>query len=434
MPKRKRRLRVLLPIVVFFAIAGTYALYVKPDQPVQQTAIAVERTPPPPPEPTFDVFGIEEGVYETAERTVQRNDTFAGILSEFAVPYDRVLQLVDAAGDIFDVRRIRAGNQLHVYHEEDEARLIVYQQDPIRYVVFDLQGEEPVVEAGERPVEIVERTVGGVITNSLYQSLINGGANPELAVRMSEVYAWAIDFYRIQRNDRFHVVFEERQIDGETVGIERIIAARFNHFGRDYNAFYFEQDGVGDFFDEEGNSLRKAFLRAPLEYTRISSRYNLRRVHPVTGGVRPHLGTDYAAPTGTPIRSVGDGVVTEARFTRGNGNYVKVRHNTTYETQYLHMSRFAQGIRPGTRVKQGQVIGYVGQTGLATGPHLCFRFWKNGRQVDPHAQQMPSADPVAAARRTEFDRLRDALVAQMDSAGDTVFASAGETRTAGYFL
>jgi murein DD-endopeptidase MepM/ murein hydrolase activator NlpD len=431
MPHRKRRTRVLLPIVVFFAIAGTYALYLKPGQPVQQTAVHVER-PAPAPEPSFDAFGIEEGVFDTAERTVRRNDTFAGILGEFDVPYERIMQLVDAAGEVFDVRRIRAGNQLHIYREDDETRYVVYQQDPIRYVVFDLQ-DEPVVEAGERPVELVERTVSGVITNSLYQSLINEGADPELAVRMSEVYAWSIDFYRIQRNDRFQVIFEERQIDGESVGVGRIIAARFNHFGQDYNAFYYEQDALGDFFDEEGNSLRKAFLRAPLEYTRISSRYNLRRVHPVTGGVRAHLGTDYAAPTGTPIRSVGDGVVTEARFTRGNGNYVKVRHNSTYETQYLHMSRFAQGMRPGTRVKQGQVIGYVGQTGLATGPHLCFRFWKNGRQVDPYAQQLPSANPITDDHRQAFDRLRDRLVAQLDSTDETILASAA-SRTAGYLL
>lgn len=433
MPLRKRRARVLLPIVVFFAIAGTYALYLKPDQPVQQTAITAEAKPAVKAEPTVDEYGIQEGLFVTTERTVRRNETFAGILGEFGIPYDRIMQLVDVAGDRFDVRRIRAGDDMRVYTNEDEARYIVYRQDPIRYVVFDLD-DQPVVEAGERPVEVVERTVSGVITNSLYQSLINEGANPELAVRMSEVYAWSIDFYRIQRNDRFQVIFEERQIDGEPVGVGRIVAARFNHFGKDYNAFFFENDELGDFFDEEGNSLRKAFLRAPLEYTRISSRYNLRRVHPVTGGVRPHLGTDYAAPTGTPIRSVGDGVVTEARFTRGNGNYVKVRHNSTYETQYLHMSRFAQGMRPGTRVKQGQVIGYVGQTGLATGPHLCFRFWKNGRQVDPHAQQMPSADPVAKEKRPDFDQLRDRLIAQLDSVDETVFASNENGRTSGYLL
>jgi murein DD-endopeptidase MepM/ murein hydrolase activator NlpD len=431
MPPRKRRARVLLPIVLFFAAAGIYALYIKPDQPVQQAAITVEPKAPEIVEPEFDEYGIEDGQFDIAERTVRRNDTFAGILGEFGVPYDQVMRLVDAAEDVFDVRRIRAGNVFRIYQDEDSTRRLVYRQDPINYVVFDLDNIE--VESGSRPVEIVERTVSGVVTNSLYQSLISEGANPELAVRLSQVYAWSIDFYRIQRNDRFQVIFEERQIDGEAIGVGRIIAARFNHFGKDHNAFYFEHDGHGDFYDEKGESLRRAFLRAPLEYTRISSRYNLRRVHPVTGGVRPHLGTDYAAPTGTPIRTVGDGVVTEARFTRGNGNYVKVRHNSTYETQYLHMSRFARGIRPGTRVTQGQVIGYVGQTGLATGPHLCFRFWKNGRQVDPLSQQMPSADPISPELIAEFNQVRDVLVARLDSQDGVIFASNGAS-TSGFQL
>lgn len=422
MPLRTKRLRLLAPLLLFLLAAGAYTRFFQPEQPLQQTALpaAVEAEP----EIIYDEFGIEDGLYDVAERQVRRNETFAGILGEFDIPYERVLQLVDASQDVFDVRRIRAGQDFRVYRDGNRARYLVYRQDAIRYVVFDLD-REPRAEAGERDVEVVERSVEGVITNSLYQSLIDGGASPEVAVRLSEVYAWTIDFYRIQKNDKFEVLYEERQIDGETVGVGKILAARFNHFGADYNAFYYEQEeeALGDYYDEQGNSLRKAFLRAPLKYTRISSRYTKRRFHPVQKRYKPHLGTDYAAPTGTPIHAVGDGVVTEASYTRGNGNYVKIRHNGTYTTQYLHMSRRAKGMAPGKRVKQGDVIGYVGSTGLATGPHLCYRFWKNGQQVDPYKEQLPAADPISEEHLAEFQQVRDDLLARLDGEDRPVYVS-----------
>lgn len=423
MPFRSKRLRLLLPLFLFLLGVGLYTRVVKPDQPLQQTAaITVAEVEP---EIVLDEYGIEADRYDVTEREVRRSETFAGILSEFGIPYDRVLQLVDVSEDVFDVRRIRAGQDIRVYNQGDAPRYLVFRQDAVRYVVFDLD-EEPRAEAGERDVELVERTVEGVITNSLYQSLVDGGASPEVAVRLAEVYAWTIDFYRIQKNDKFQVLYQERQIDGETVGVGKILAARFNHFGADYNAFFFEKDDdvMGDYYDEEGNSLRKAFLRAPLKYTRISSRYTKRRFHPVQKRYKPHLGTDYAAPTGTPIHAVGDGVVTEASFTRGNGNYVKIRHNSTYTTQYLHMSRRAKGMAPGKRVKQGDVIGYVGQTGLATGPHLCYRFWKNGQQVDPYKEQLPAADPIPQELLAEFGQVRDQLVARLDGQERSIYVQA----------
>ncbi len=419
MPLRANRLRLALPVLLLILAAGVYTRFIKPDQPVQQTAILpVSETKPVV---TYDEYGIEKDRYQVLDREVRRNETFAGILAEFGVPYERVLELVDASGDVFDARRLRAGQDFRAYSSNDDLQYLVYRQDPINYVVFDLT-DEPRVEAGEREVTIVERTVNGVITNSLYQSLIDGGASPDLAVRLAEVYAWSIDFYRIQKNDKFEVLYEERQIDGEPIGTGKILAANFNHFGADYNAYYYEKEGdvMGDYYDEEGNSLRKAFLRAPLKYTRISSRYTQRRFHPIRKRYQPHLGTDYAAPTGTPIYAVGDGVVTEASYTGGNGNYVKIRHNSTYTTQYLHMSRHAKGISRGTRVKQGDVIGYVGQTGLATGPHLCYRFWKNGQQVDPYKEQLPAADPIPQELLAEFRQTRDALASRM-SGGDREF-------------
>lgn len=418
---RQRRVRALLPLVAFFAAVALYALVLKPDQPVQQTALPAD---PPEPEIVYDEYGLEADGFEVIGREVRRGETFASVMADFDIPYSRVLELVDASEEVFNVRRIRPGQDFRLYRDDNGPRYLVYRQDAIRYVVFDLDGE-PQAQAAERPVDIVERSINGVITNSLYQSLIDAGADADLATRLAGVYAWSIDFHRIQKNDRFEVVFEERQIDGRKVGIEKIVAARFNHFGEDHNAFYFSPDGheLGDYYDEEGNSLRKAFLRAPLKYTRISSRYTTRRFHPINRRYQPHLGTDYAAPTGTPIYTVGDGVVTEAGFGRGNGNYVKIRHNGTYSTQYLHMSRIASGMRPGTRVKQGEVIGYVGQTGLATGPHLCYRFWKNGQQVDPHKEQLPAADPIDPALLDEFKQHRDLLIARFDGGGGDLLAS-----------
>ncbi len=421
---RAKQLRLVLPLSLFILAIGLYMRYVETDPPLQQAAVIPVAEVEP--EILYDEYGIEEGRYEVADREVRRSETFAGILSELGIPYDRVLQLVDVSEGVFDARRIRAGQDLRLYREDGAPRFLVYRQDPVRYVLFDLD-EEPRAEAGEREVEIVEKSVEGVITNSLYQSLVDGGASPEVAVRLAEVYAWTIDFYRIQKNDKFEVLYEERQIDGESIGAGKILAARFNHFGADYNAFYYEKEGdvMGDYYDEEGNSLRKAFLRAPLKYTRISSRYTKRRFHPVQKRYKPHLGTDYAAPTGTPIHAVGDGVVTEASFTRGNGNYVKIRHNGTYTTQYLHMSRRAKAMAPGKRVKQGDVIGYVGQTGLATGPHLCYRFWKNGQQVDPYKEQLPAADPIPQELIADFSRERDALAARLDGSDDQIYVFAG---------
>jgi murein DD-endopeptidase MepM/ murein hydrolase activator NlpD len=230
-------------------------------------------------------------------------------------------------------------------------------------------------------------------------------------MELSSIYAWTIDFFRIQKGDHFKIVYEEKFVENEFIGIGRVYAALFNHANEDFYAFYFEEEeNYGDYFDDEGAALRKAFLRAPLNYSRISSSYSKRRKHPVTGRIKAHLGTDYAAPTGTPILSTANGTVTEARYKRNNGNYVKVRHNSTYSTQYLHMSKIKSGIRPGVYVKQGEVIGYVGSTGLATGPHVCYRFWKNGRQVDPYKQKLPPSKPVKKENLEAYTMLKDSMM------------------------
>jgi murein DD-endopeptidase MepM/ murein hydrolase activator NlpD len=232
---------------------------------------------------------------------------------------------------------------------------------------------------------------------------------------LSEVFAWQVDFYRIQKGDRFKVLYEQLLVDDEEAGIGKIIGAYFNHNEEDYYAVYFDQGSGISYFDENGQSLQKQFLKSPLRYKRISSRYTRRRYHPVLKRYKAHLGTDYAAPTGTPIRSVGDGVVEEARYSQYNGRYVKIRHNSVYTTQYLHMSRFGKGIKAGVKVTQGQVIGYVGSTGLANGPHLCFRFWKNGQQVDALNVKLPPSEPVNEDKRDEYNVVMKSVLEKLNN-------------------
>jgi murein DD-endopeptidase MepM/ murein hydrolase activator NlpD len=231
---------------------------------------------------------------------------------------------------------------------------------------------------------------------------------------MSQIYAWQIDFYRLQPGDNFRVIYEEEYVDSQMVGVGNILGAYFYNYGKEYYAIPFVQDSIYQYFDEEGNSLRKEFLKTPLEFARISSRFSSRRFHPVLKTYRPHNGVDYAAPTGTPIRTVGDGVVVEASYTRGNGNYVKIRHNSVYTTMYLHMSRFGKGIKRGTTVAQGDVIGYVGSTGLATGPHLHFMFFMNGSYVDPLKVEIPPSHPVKEELREEYERQKRLVMEELN--------------------
>ncbi len=366
--------------------------------------------------PILDEFGLPADL-ETVSARVPRNATFSDLLVPHDVPYERIVTLAQSSKPTFDVRRVQAGGSYRIYSVDSTgaARYLVYEPDRTSFVVFDL-GEEGGARRVERPVQTRVRTVEGTINSSLYVTLMEQDVHPELATRMSEVFAWQVDFYRIQRGDAFRIVFEERHIDGETIGIGDIQAAKFKHFGNDFYAFRYvnEETGIDEHYDEEGNSLRKAFLMAPVEFSRISSGYTQRRFHPVQKRYKAHLGTDYAADRGTPIKSTGDGVVTAATYGKYNGNYVKVRHNGTYTTQYLHMSKIASGIRPGVRVRQGQVIGYVGATGLATGNHVCYRFWKNGQQVDHRREDFPSVGPVPAEEVATYADVRARYKAQLD--------------------
>lgn len=350
------------------------------------------------------LYGINVDSLTVSEMVIKKNQTLADLLLPSNVSYDVIHKVAAKSKDVFDIRKFRTGHKYTLLSSKDSLRTaayLIYKRNPVDYVVYQLT-DSIAVWKGQKEVTVQEKSITGVINSSLYQTMVDNGATPLLANTLSDVYAWQIDFFHIQKGDKFKVVFEEKYADGEFVGVGKVKAGYFHHAGEDYYAFLYNSGGVEEYFDEKGNSLRKAFLKAPLKYSRISSRFNRRRFHPVLKRVKAHLGTDYAAPKGTPIYAVGDGVVIAKGYTRGNGNYVKIRHNATYTTQYLHMSKFAKGIKQGMAVKQGEEIGYVGSTGLATGPHLCFRFWKNGKQEDWLREKMPASAPIADSLRNEY--------------------------------
>ncbi len=362
-----------------------------------------------------EVYGINVDTLDVSIGRVKKNQTLSVILEDYGVDYRDIYTLVQKARDVFNVRKIKAGDPFVIIHSKtnNKARQFILEPSDREYVIYHL-ADSIYAERIEKEVEIKEQEFAGEITSSVYLTAVNNGGSPQLVHRLVDVFAWQVDFFRIQKGDKFKVIYEEETVDGKQVGIKRIKAAWFEHFGKSHYAIFFDECGGMDYYDECGNSVRRAFMKAPLNYSRISSRYSPRRFHPVLKRYRAHLGTDYAAPTGTPIRSVGDGVVTEAQYKSGNGNYVKIRHNSTYTTQYLHMSKIAAGIRPGKTIVQGQTIGYVGSTGLATGPHLCFRFWKNGRQVDALKVDLPPAKPVDPSGFSEFMSLSEEMVERLD--------------------
>ena len=363
--------------------------------------------------PTIE-YGIVTDSFQVTRGIIKPGQVLGEILYRNHIDHTQIDKIVKASKGIFDVKRAKAGQPFTVFCTKDSnaiAKCFIYEESATNYIVFDLRDGIQVYR-GEKEVEIRMRTASGEITSSLWNAIMDNNMSPALVMELSNIYAWTIDFFSIQKGDKFKVFYEERFVEDEFVGIGRVWAAKFIHQGEDFYAFYFREEGenFGDYFDEESKTLRKAFLRAPLNFSRISSKYSKRRRHPVTGRVKPHLGTDYAAPKGTPILTTANGSIVVASYTRNNGNFVKIRHNNTYTTQYLHMSKIKSGIRKGVHVKQGDIIGYVGSTGLATGPHVCYRFWKNGRQVDPYKEKLPPSEPMKEQSKEPFQLVKDSLI------------------------
>jgi len=361
-------------------------------------------------------YGIDCDDFQVVKDTVQPHQNLSDILLKYDVPNSAIHDAAVASKAIFDLRTMKAGNPFCIIHNTDSSkkvRYFVYELNPVDYVVFDF--DDPIkVSLGKKSVQLKTKTVSGRIESSLWDTLTEQQLDIELAIKLSEIYAWAIDFHHLQKEDTFRVVFEEIFVEGEPIGIGKIQAARFDHNDKKFYAFYFEQDAQGSYYDQHADSMEKAFLKAPIKFSRITSGFSKRRFHPILKKYKAHFGIDYAAKTGTPIMSTGDGVVVKAGYDKNNGKYVKIRHNGVYTTQYLHMSRFASGIKRGRNVRQGEVIGYVGSTGLATGPHLCYRFWKNGRQVNPSKEDIPSVEPVGKEYLDRFNGQMANLKQQLD--------------------
>lgn len=351
---------------------------------------------------TVDTFQVEEG-------KIQKNQTLGTMLAGYGMDLLSIETLVKNSKGVFNINRsFRAGKDylLLLDRKTGKPKHLVLEPSVYEYDIFNLEGELNVQKV-EREIDTQLKSVNGEITSTLWQALTENGVDAEAAAKMEDALECYVDFSHTQEGDKFKLLFEEKSISGKSVGSGQVFAVNYQREGKDYFAIYYDDGTTKGFYDLEGASSKKGFLKSPLKFTRISSNFNPRRFHPILKTVRPHLGTDYAAPTGTPIYAIGDGVVEDASFTKGNGNFVKIRHDKMYETQYLHMCRFAKGIRRGTKVAQGQVIGYVGSTGLATGPHVCFRFWKNGKQVNHLREKLPISRKMPSNKLKDFYKLRD---------------------------
>ena len=357
-------------------------------------------------------YGILVDSFTVKKSNVKQGETLGEILFLNHINHQQIADIVAKSKGIFDFRRVNAGKEYTVISTKDsikKAKYFIYEETPVNYIVIDLTDSVDVYR-GEKEIVTKLALSYGEINTSLSEAVDKLGISPRVSIQLAEIYAWTIDFFKIQKGDAFNVYYENNYIDGEYIGIGRILAAEFMHKKQKFYAFYYKQENSGEYFDEKGRTLRKAFLKAPLDFYRISSRYSLNRKHPVTGKWKGHFGTDYAAPKGTPIMTTASGTIERASYTKGNGNFVKVRHNGTYTTQYLHMSKIKPGIRKGVYVKQGDIIGYVGSTGLATGPHVCYRFWKNGKQVDPYKERLPPGDPVKQENKNDYFNVKDSLM------------------------
>lgn len=367
-------------------------------------------------------FGFNLDDFSVLSDTIKSGDSFGKLLFENHIGFGKIEEIVQATKDTFNVAKLNVGKRYTILRSNDsieKAKYFIYQKSKIDYVVFDFSNDSiSKAYTAKKPSKLVEKTASGIITSSLSEALDSAGLNVYIGHEMADIYAWSIDFFRLQKGDRYKIVYTERYIeDSIYVGVEDIKSAVFVHNNTPFYAFDYKSDvveGITDYYDETGKTLRSQFLKAPVKFSRISSRYNLkRRIKYYGNRVRPHKGTDFAAPIGTPILATASGTVTESTRRGGNGKYVKIRHNSTYSTQYLHMR--SQNVKKGQVVKQGDVIGWIGMTGNTGGPHVCYRFWKNGRQVDPLREKLPAAKPISEDLKEEYFNYIQPLKEQLDA-------------------
>lgn len=360
---------------------------------------------------TIFMYGIPSDSFNLITGHIKRNGFLSAILMQHGITMEEIDLLVRNSSSVFDVRKIRSGNNYTLFCKKDSSARVsylVYEHDPTTCYVFSFNDSLNITPF-RKEIKKVIRYASVTIETSLWDAMLDGGFHPSLVIGLSDIFAWSVDFFGLQKKDNFKVIYEELFIDEKPLGIGKIFGAQFSGSGSEIYAIPFIQDGKESFFDSDGNSLRRAFLKAPLEFSRVTSRFSSSRLHPILRIRRPHYGVDYAAPVGTPVQSIGDGRIVQTSFENGSGRMVRISHNSVYSTAYLHLSRFGQGIAPGVFVKQGDIIGYVGSSGLSTGPHLDFRFYMNGSPVDPLSVKAPPVEPVSEANRENFRKVETVI-------------------------
>lgn len=364
------------------------------------------------------LFGINADNYNVERHSVERGESWSKILDAYGITTQKIIRLDQLTKDICPLRQIRAGNHYTTFVQRDSTQLkldyLVYEKSIVDYVVFAFVGDSVAVREGQREVEIRRKKSTAVIESSLWGAIMEAKLPYSLAAEMEDIYQWTVDFFGIQAGDRFTVIYDEKFIDTLSVGVGRIWGAKFTHRGRDIYAIPFEQGGKLQYWEADGGSLRKQLLKAPLKFTRISSKFSHARFHPVLKKYRPHHGIDYAAPVGTPVRAVADGTVTKKSYDKAAGNMLKIKHPGNLSSGYLHLRGFAKGIKVGARVSQGQVIGYVGSTGRSTGPHLDFRLWKGATPINPLKVPQKPTEPISKENQERFDKVRIRVMAELN--------------------
>jgi len=367
----------------------------------------VDTIPVEPQEPPR--FGFIEDNFLEVITEIKDNETFFGLLGRLGVPSDRHYPILEKCDSIFDVRKMRARQKTVAYYDKSDTlctgcpEYIVYHKDVVNKTIFHCK-DSLFVYPVQMPIEHITRKADVTITSSLWNDMLSAGASPILILKLSDIYAWTVDFFGLQEGDRFRLIYSQSLCENEVISVDTVYYAVFSREQKDMHSIMYDQgDGGNIYWNEKGESMRKAFLKAPLHFNRISSGFSYRRRHPVSGQVRAHTGVDYAAPVGTPVHSIGDGTVLSVGWAGGGGKTVKIRHNSVYTTSYMHLSRFATGLHSGQRVRQGEVIGYVGSTGTSTGPHLDFRVWMNGSPINPLKLEAPPEGPINPENMAALD-------------------------------
>jgi murein DD-endopeptidase MepM/ murein hydrolase activator NlpD len=358
------------------------------------------------------LYGIPADSFDMVTGRIKPNGFLSDILVKHGISLKEIDMIIKNSRSVFDVRTIRSGNNYILLCDRDSAarvRYLVYEHDAALSYIFSFNDSLNITPYRKEITREI-RYASGSIETSLWDAMIAGGLHPSLVNELSEIFAWTVDFFGLQKGDSFKIIYEEMFIEGRSLGSSRVYGAQFTRSGYTVSAIPFIQEGKESFFDIDGNSLRKAFLKAPLQFSRISSRFSASRMHPILRIRRPHFGVDYAAPVGTPVHAIGDGRVISATNEGASGRMVKIQHNSVYSTAYLHLSGFGPGIGSGVLVKQGDIIGYVGSSGLSTGPHLDFRFYKNGSPVDPLTVEAPSVEPVLEKDKARFEKIKTVVL------------------------